>query len=60
MRFPHSANPTAIPRPTPQRSGQVSAAAANGNFITGTIWDDTRVRNGIIDDNEGRSKRRPP
>jgi hypothetical protein len=53
--FPASANPTSTPRPSPtaQRAGDVRPAAVNGNFITGTVWDDSRVRNGIIDDNEG-------
>jgi hypothetical protein len=56
VAFPASASPTSTPRPTstPQRSGNaVKPAAANGLFITGTVWDDTRIRNGIIDDNEG-------
>ncbi|MCC7370217.1 MAG: C39 family peptidase [Chloroflexi bacterium] len=47
--LPAPASPTA----TPRSSSQVRPAAANGNFITGTVWDDTRIRNGIIDDNEG-------
>ena len=29
------------------------AVAQVGGFISGTIWDDTRIRNGILDDNEG-------
>lgn len=63
-----AANPAAAASPTPTArvtntpSAAVrSTATANavrpnvvaGNFIAGTVWDDTRIRNGIIDDNEG-------
>jgi hypothetical protein len=34
-------------------SGSARPAVVSGNFITGTVFDDTRIRNGIIDDNEG-------
>ncbi len=49
--LPAMANPKATPVPTLKASDvRVSAI---GNFIAGTVWDDTRIRNGIVDDNEG-------
>jgi len=48
----------AAPSPTAratagQSAGVVRPAAATGLFITGTVWEDTRIRNGFFDDNEG-------
>jgi hypothetical protein len=48
--LPAMANKKATPVPT-LRASDVRASAA-GNFIAGTVWDDTRIRNGIVDDNE--------
>jgi hypothetical protein len=49
-----AAKPTSTPRPTAATSsGSVRPALVVGNFIAGTVWDDTRIRNGRLDDNEG-------
>ncbi len=63
-----AANPAAAASPTPTTAratntpsaavrttataNTVRPAAASAPFITGTIWDDTKVRNAIYDDNE--------
>ena len=46
-----AAAPSPTARPT-VGSGVVRPAAVAGLFVTGTIWEDTRIRNGFFDDNE--------
>ncbi|MFN8634084.1 MAG: SdrD B-like domain-containing protein [Chloroflexota bacterium] len=50
--LPAAANPTATPRPASSQSAGVRPAAAAAPYIAGTVWDDTRIRNGTLDDNE--------
>ena len=45
-------SPTVRPAAGPN-ANVVRPAAAAGLFVTGTIWEDTRIRNGFFDDNEG-------
>jgi len=46
-------SPTARPTAASGAANVVRPSAATGLFVTGTIWEDTRKRNGILDDNEG-------
>ncbi|MCC6176253.1 MAG: C39 family peptidase [Chloroflexi bacterium] len=47
------AAPSATPSPaTRVRATSDSRPAQVGGFVTGTVWDDTRIRNGVFDDNE--------
>ena len=51
---PTPASPTpleATPTPGPSRSSDVRAQAVGG-FVSGTVWDDSKIRNGQFDDNE--------
>ena len=51
---PTPASPTplkATATPRPSRSSDVRAQAVGG-FVSGTVWDDSKIRNGQFDDNE--------
>lgn len=57
MALQATASPTPSARPTARpaaatKPNAVRPAAAEGFFVTGTIWEDTRIRNGVFDDNE--------
>jgi hypothetical protein len=50
---PAAAAAAATARPTAAVGSNAIRPAVIGNFIAGTVWDDTRIRNGRFDDNEG-------
>ncbi len=47
-----AANPKPTARPIATVNSKAVRAAAVGNFVEGIVFDDTRKRNGTIDDNE--------